>query len=139
MYPARRSGAAARRCRPRSARVSPAGWSEALAPLGTGVLVLGSGHVTHNLRDWMRHHADPEPLPYARAFADWLADATEVRRPRGTGRLRAPSPRRGHPTEEHCPFSSRSVRPVPVREPERVHAAIEGGALAMDALAARAA
>jgi aromatic ring-opening dioxygenase catalytic subunit (LigB family) len=33
------------------------------------VLVIGSGHVTHNLRDWMMHRNRPGELPYVATFA----------------------------------------------------------------------
>ena len=46
---------------------------EALAPLAAeGVLVIGSGHVTHNLRDWFSSRHDPGALDYVRKFAEWL-------------------------------------------------------------------
>src|SRR5215470_7679027 len=45
----------------------------ALAPLADdGVLIVGSGHATHNLRDWMMNPGRPEPLRYAQEFAGWL-------------------------------------------------------------------
>ncbi|WP_119719299.1 dioxygenase family protein [Cognatilysobacter tabacisoli] len=65
-----------------------------------GVLVVGSGSLTHNLYEFRQHVADPE---YAQAFADWIADAVQ----RGDVdalvgyRDRAPHAARAHPTEEH--------------------------------------
>ena len=67
----------------------------ALAPLaGEDVLLVGSGHATHNLRDWMANPRRQEPLHYARAFADWVAERLTDR---DTGALvayreRAPDP-----------------------------------------------
>ncbi|GAB2610460.1 dioxygenase family protein [Novilysobacter erysipheiresistens] len=73
----------------------------ALSPLrDAGVLVVGSGSLTHNLYEFRQHIDDPE---YAQQFADWIADAVarndidalvDYRR-------RAPHAARAHPTEEH--------------------------------------
>lgn len=47
----------------------------ALAPLAAdGVLIVGSGHATHNLRDWATHRGRREPLPYVQAFAQWVGE-----------------------------------------------------------------
>ena len=75
-----------------------------LSPLREeGVLVLGSGSGTHNLRALVRGVADAEPEPWAREFDDWLAGAVE----RGDEaaladyRAQAPNARDVHPTDEH--------------------------------------
>lgn len=74
---------------------------QALAPLReSGVLVIGSGSLTHNLYEFRQSIDDPE---YAQSFADWIADAVA----RGDVesllqyRERAPQAARAHPTEEH--------------------------------------
>lgn len=74
---------------------------QALAPLrDRGVLVVGSGSLTHNLHEFRQHISDPE---YAKAFADWAADAVARRDQESLVRYRelAPFGRRAHPTEEH--------------------------------------
>ncbi|UXH76504.1 dioxygenase family protein [Roseateles amylovorans] len=74
----------------------------ALAPLADeGVMVIGSGSLTHNLFEFM--HRAVEDEPYVRQFTDWVRDAVL----RGDhARLRrtlteAPHARRAHPTDEH--------------------------------------
>ncbi|MCX7513056.1 dioxygenase family protein [Frateuria hangzhouensis] len=74
---------------------------QTLAPLRErGVLVVGSGSLTHNLFEFRQHIADPE---YAQAFADWVADAMQRRDVEALVdyRRRAPFASRAHPTEEH--------------------------------------
>ena len=74
---------------------------QALAPLrDRGVLVLGSGSLTHNLSEFRQEVRDPE---YAQAFADWAADAVARRDIDALVdyRARAPFAARAHPTEEH--------------------------------------
>ena len=74
---------------------------KALAPLrDRGVLIVGSGSLTHNLYEFRKHIQDPD---YAQAFADWVAGAV------ASGdedalvhyRERAPHAARAHPTDEH--------------------------------------
>lgn len=77
---------------------------EALAPLrDEGVLLLGSGAATHNLRDIPGRALDSAPPPYVQAFHVWLRDRV------GEGSTddlvdyadSAPGARRNHPTPEH--------------------------------------
>jgi len=73
----------------------------ALAPLREqGVLIVGSGSMTHNLYEFRQHIRDPE---YAQQFADWVNAAVERRDVEGLVdyRRRAPHAQRAHPTEEH--------------------------------------
>ena len=76
----------------------------ALAPLADdGVLIVGSGHATHNLRDWMASPRRQEPLRYAQAFADWLHERLAAGDTSALVRYRelAPDAVRAHPSEEH--------------------------------------
>lgn len=73
----------------------------ALAPLRErGVLVVGSGSLTHNLYEFRQHVRDPE---YAQQFADWVRDAVAARDDDALVhyRERAPHAQRAHPTAEH--------------------------------------
>ena len=111
----------------------------ALAPLADeNVLIIGSGHTTHNLRDFFSARSGGSPQPYARAFADWLharlatADTDALVRYRDL----APSAERAHPTEEHflplfIAWGAAGDHP----HAERVFAGLEAGALAMDSYA----
>lgn len=72
---------------------------------GKGVLVMGSGALTHNLRDCVLHdEASGAPvLPYVHEFSQWVAEHLQ------TGQLeamlgyreRAPGATQAHPTDEH--------------------------------------
>lgn len=81
-----------------------AAWAfgQALAPLtDDGVLIVGSGSLTHNLHEFRTRHGEDEA--YVTEFAAWVRDAVE----RGDRAclLRtlddAPHARRAHPTPEH--------------------------------------
>jgi len=68
-----------------------------------GVLLIGSGSITHNLRELDRQAEDEESTPWALAFRDWIAGKL------GSGetealldyRQQAPYAVRNHPSEEH--------------------------------------
>lgn len=73
----------------------------ALSPLREqGVLIIGSGSLTHNLYEFRRDVRDPE---YAQAFADWVRYAVERLDLTALVNYRelAPQAKRAHPTEEH--------------------------------------
>lgn len=77
---------------------------EALRPLrDEGVLVIGSGALTHNLREYFGVSADGTSGDWVAAFADWMAAAVRDRRIEALldYRRQAPFAERNHPTDEH--------------------------------------
>ena len=122
---------------------------EALAPLlRYSVLIIGSGHMTHNLRDWMagvrqrgsRAVADGAADPYVIEFREWIAGALLQNDRARLVRWRelAPQALRAHPTPEHfmplfVAFGAASAANGPAPHVERLDAGVDSGVLAMDA------
>lgn len=112
-------------------------FGRALAPLADeGVLIVGSGSLTHNLHEFRSSQAEDQS--YVNAFAAWVRDAVERR---DTARLRqtldaAPEARRAHPTPEHfwplLVAAGAADEDAPV---EVIEGGIAHGVLAMDAYA----
>jgi 4,5-DOPA dioxygenase extradiol len=74
----------------------------ALGPLrDSGVLVVGSGSLTHNLYEVRQN--GPDTAPYAREFTDWVREAVLTHDTDRLIRYRriAAHAERAHPTEEH--------------------------------------
>lgn len=105
----------------------------ALRPLReAGVMVVGSGSLTHNLYEFRQNVADPE---YAQAFADWVADAVARRDTDALVhyRERAPHAVRAHPTEEHYLPLLVAIGASDERDtPARVEGGMTYGVLSMD-------
>lgn len=105
---------------------------------GEGVLLLGSGHLTHNLRDWAasRTAGEAKPQPYAKEFQAWVFDKISRRDLDSLADYRSLTPHgaRAHPTDEHfLPlFYALGAAPEEFRA-ERLFDDIESGVLAMDA------
>jgi 4,5-DOPA dioxygenase extradiol len=114
----------------------------ALAPLREqGVLVVGSGSLTHNLRRFMRQRGAGPGAPVAadvQAFRDWVHHGALARDWAG---LRdwpqaAPGALDQHPTDEHwLPFYVAAGAGGEAATPQRIHASVDGGLLAMDGYA----
>ena len=68
-----------------------------------GILVMGSGSATHNLRRLVRGGPDMPPEPWAKSFDDWVADKVEAGDEAALANYRteAPHARDAHPTDEH--------------------------------------
>jgi 4,5-DOPA dioxygenase extradiol len=106
----------------------------ALKSLGAeNVLVIGSGHLTHNLRDWARGNG--APAPYAREFQDWVKQKIDSGDLEKLANYRSLSPQgvRAHPTDEHFLPLFVALGAAGDGAPERVYDAIDSGVLAMDA------
>lgn len=84
--------------------VSAYAYGQALAPLADeGVLIVGSGSLTHNLFEVRFDDPQAPGETYAREFADWIQ---QTLRAQDHARLQqtmavAPHARRAHPTPEH--------------------------------------
>jgi 4,5-DOPA dioxygenase extradiol len=114
---------------------------KALAPLREeGILLIGSGHITHNLRAIfasMRYGKDPDPeLPRKiEAFTEWFAEQFEKgdREAILDWRERAPFIADNHPTDEHLLplfFAYGAAGDSP--KPERAHHFRQYGFFAWD-------
>ena len=105
----------------------------ALAPLAReNVLIIGSGHLTHNLRD----RGGGQPLPYAREFQDWVKQRIDAHAMDELADYRRLSEQgvRAHPTDEHfLPLYVALGAAGADYRAERLYDSIEMGALAMDA------
>jgi 4,5-DOPA dioxygenase extradiol len=102
--------------------------------LEENVLIIGSGHMTHNLRDWMRGNGAPQP--YAKEFSDWVQQKIVEKDMDALVdyRSRNPNGARAHPTDEHFLPLFIALGAAPGKSsPERVYEAIDSGVLAMDA------
>ncbi len=109
----------------------------ALAPLTReGVLIVGSGHLTHNLGDWMRGAGRDGVPAYVREFQHWVWEALKQNDSGKLARYRelAPGAARAHPSPEHF-LPLFVARGAAGEQPEvtRTYAGIEGNVLAMDA------
>jgi 4,5-DOPA dioxygenase extradiol len=103
-----------------------------------GVLIIGSGHMTHNLRDWARGRGNDSgaPAPYAREFQAWVFDQLKAKDIDSLIDYRSRSPHgvRAHPTDEHfLPLFFALGAASEAAKPQRVYDAIDAGVLAMDA------
>lgn len=109
---------------------------QALKPLREkGFLIIGSGSITHNLRDFqMASLMSGETPPYVREFADWIAENIAQGNVEDLLNYRelAPEAQRAHPTDEH-------LLPLFVAlgagggKSKRMHAGIDDYVIAMDA------
>jgi 4,5-DOPA dioxygenase extradiol len=117
----------------------------ALAPLvQDGVLVIGSGHMTHNLREWIADAQrrgsmsidEREPDPYVVEFSQWVDTAlrSDDRKALAGWLEQAPHARRAHPTPEHfLPLMVAVGAAGRGAMVEHIDAGVDSGVLAMDA------
>jgi 4,5-DOPA dioxygenase extradiol len=111
----------------------------ALASLAAdNVLIVGSGHTTHNLRDFFSARSGSSTVTYARDFAAWVYTQLSSGDTDALVRYRdiAPSAERAHPTEEHfLPLFVAWGAAGESAQAERIFEGLEAGALSMDSYA----
>jgi 4,5-DOPA dioxygenase extradiol len=109
---------------------------QALAGLGDeGVLVIGSGSLTHNLREFRGQELDAPVPDWVSEFSTWMTQALrEGRRDALLDyRRQAPHAARNHPTEEHLmPLFVAMGAAGPDAKATPLHSSYEYGILAMD-------
>lgn len=103
-----------------------------------GVLIIGSGSLTHNLYEFRGHSIDAEVPAWVSDFDNWIKAELDANRRESLldYRAQAPSAARNHPTEEHLlPLFVAMGAAGDEWKVERLHASYEYGVLAMDAYA----
>jgi 4,5-DOPA dioxygenase extradiol len=111
---------------------------QALAPLAArGFLVIASGNITHNLRDYQvaARHSGQTPA-YVREFSDWLANRLANRDIPALldYRRQAPGAVQAHPSDEHLlPLYVALGAGGETAQARRFHAGIDDYVIAMDA------
>ncbi|MBM3608577.1 MAG: dioxygenase [Alphaproteobacteria bacterium] len=111
----------------------------ALEPLrDEGVMIIGSGSLTHNLYELSRsgRKLDMPPLDWVVEFTQWIAEKIETGDEAALAdyREKAPHAVRNHPRDEHflpLPFAFGAGGPG--TKGKRIHASYDYGYLAMDA------
>ncbi len=111
---------------------------EALRPLAEeGVLVVGSGALTHNLHEFFRggYAADAPAPEWVSAFGEWMRERIEAgeRDDLVHYRCRAPHGAANHPTEEHLLPLFVALGASGEGRGQRVHTSRQYGVLMMDA------
>lgn len=110
---------------------------ELLRPLrDQGVLIIGSGGVTHNLRLFFGANQDDPPPDWVRAFSEWVEKAVveDRREDLIDYRTQGPNAAGNHPTEEHyLPLLTALGASTPGEPGERLHTSHTYGVLMMDA------
>ena len=100
-----------------------------------GILIVGSGNITHNLREMRRDEPDGDGLYWVVEFGDWVKRALD------DGRIdeladwerTAPHARRSHPSDEHfLPLFTALGAGGAGAAAERIHSSYSYGSLAMD-------
>lgn len=113
---------------------------QALAPLAErGFLVLASGNLTHNLRDWqLARRAGPQIAAYVRPFADWIWQRIRAGDVEALldYRQQAPGAVQAHPQDDHLLplFVALGAGGAP-GDARRLHAGVDETVLAMDIFA----
>ena len=127
------------RCRCAGARARCTGWAPRCVAAQSGVLVIGSGSMTHNLGEFFG--GEREPAPYVLEFSRWIESAVV----RGDlpalldYRERAPHAARAHPSEDHfLPLFFALGAAGEGGQPEYISREVMYGMLAMDAFALQA-
>jgi 4,5-DOPA dioxygenase extradiol len=103
-----------------------------------GVLVIGSGSLTHNLYEFRGHDVDASVPPWVSEFGDWMKERIEAGDHAALldYRKAAPHAVRNHPTEEHLlPLFVAKGAASEGAVGRRLHASVEYGVLAMDVYA----
>jgi 4,5-DOPA dioxygenase extradiol len=109
---------------------------KALSPLrDEGVLIIGSGSLTHNLYELRGNSANTEVPAWVSDFDGWIKAKLEANQREALldYRSQAPSAARNHPTEEHLlPLFVAMGAAGDNSKATRLHSSYEYGVLAMD-------